>query len=642
MLPITKCRATHNEVRPTWWLASLLVAMVASGPSHADAGSPRTIAVMSPIGDGVSADQLRVFSTRLRGELRVAGCRVPARSRVETALVELGAEHGECVDVDCVSELGKRLGVEGVVIVDLVAYDGMYGVTAQLIDVEAGRVERVVRDVYRGALARVLISAPADLAARLTGEVSAADAVTPPTVAVMDPIGDGVSANQLRVLSTRLRGELRVAGYVVPARRLLEEELSELGAERGECADVDCISELGKRLGAEGLVTVAVVVYDGAYGVNTRLIDVETGRVERVVRDVYPGAFAQVLSSAPADLAARLTGEVSLAQDPQLRTTEKPRLAVLRIPGDNVPRHDADLIAVSLRTALSESGRYRVMGRGEADSLAAEHEQPSADKLVTGEVTLWDSPRAGRVRPLDTSGSEILESMKVESGARYVPHNTYVIRVRLVDVASGEKEREVQVSCPCTLDFLLSDGVRRIVEELSEVAPRTVTTRMPVPSSRTVVDTAALGRPRWTYPRVASELVAGLVASYLCWRTGVDMWRWNLRDEGKSVAMILVAQPVAAGTAVYLVGGIGEETGSYWAAIRGAFYGVLFPIFGPPVYGAIAYNKTRAYEGQTAPENVLLHIDRDRVELGIPAPTYRSSLAGDEVLRMLNVVRVSF
>ncbi|MFH1007639.1 MAG: CsgG/HfaB family protein [Candidatus Latescibacterota bacterium] len=132
-------------------------------------------------------------------------------------------------------------------------------------------------------------------------------------IAVMDLNPRGLSADEIRTLSDRLRVELMLTErFDVMTReqmdRLFEEQRLQLS---GFCDDETCLVEIGKLIGVRKMVAGSIGKVGRLYSVSVWMVDVETGqmhrpckadlegRVEGLQTEVMP-ALARCLADLPA------------------------------------------------------------------------------------------------------------------------------------------------------------------------------------------------------------------------------------------------------------------------------------------------------------------------------------------------------
>ena len=128
-------------------------------------------------------------------------------------------------------------------------------------------------------------------------------------VGVIDLESETVPAAQLRVLSDRLREELVNTGeFQVLERERMDMILGEVGFQQSGCVATECAVEIGQLLGMEKMIGGRVGKVGDVYTITLRMVDVETGALERsAVRDCEC-ALQDILTGVVAQVAAELAG----------------------------------------------------------------------------------------------------------------------------------------------------------------------------------------------------------------------------------------------------------------------------------------------------------------------------------------------
>lgn len=121
----------------------------------------------------------------------------------------------------------------------------------------------------------------------LSGGAARADEVQLPRIAVLDLTSRDLSEGELLLLTERLRVSLFSTGqFQVLEREKVQEILDEQGFQMSRCAATECAVEIGRLVGAEKMVAGSVGKIGSQYSLIIRLINVETGAIERTaVRD---------------------------------------------------------------------------------------------------------------------------------------------------------------------------------------------------------------------------------------------------------------------------------------------------------------------------------------------------------------------
>ena len=127
---------------------------------------------------------------------------------------------------------------------------------------------------------------------------------------------NGVSQGESELISDRLRNEFFATGKVdVMERDQMQEVLKEQGFQQSgtTCSDEGCMVELGRMLGVKRLVAGSIGKLGTMFMVNVRSINIETGKVEKVVSEDVKGNIEDVVAIIPL-IARKMTGTASMSQ----------------------------------------------------------------------------------------------------------------------------------------------------------------------------------------------------------------------------------------------------------------------------------------------------------------------------------------
>jgi len=139
-----------------------------------------------------------------------------------------------------------------------------------------------------------------------------------PRVGVLDLSSESVSRADLSLLSDRLRIELFNTGeYQIIERERMDAILAEQGFQKSGCVATECVVEIGQLTGAEKMVAGTVGRIGRTYTIALRVINVETGAIERTaVEDCAGCTLEDLLTTGLASVAARLAGTVPVVSTP--------------------------------------------------------------------------------------------------------------------------------------------------------------------------------------------------------------------------------------------------------------------------------------------------------------------------------------
>ncbi len=130
-------------------------------------------------------------------------------------------------------------------------------------------------------------------------------------IAVLDlePLG-GLTPEESRTVSDRLRGELIATdSFTVLERGQMDAILREQGFQQsGACSEASCIVEVGQLLAVHKMVGGSIGRVGRSYSVNLKVIDVQSGRIERQVAEDVRCSKEQLVSFHVRQLARRMAG----------------------------------------------------------------------------------------------------------------------------------------------------------------------------------------------------------------------------------------------------------------------------------------------------------------------------------------------
>jgi curli biogenesis system outer membrane secretion channel CsgG len=187
--------------------------------------------------------------------------------------------------------------------------------------------------------------------------------------------GAGVSAPDAELISDRLRGEFFNTGKVnVMEREQMQDVLKEQGFQQtGACTDEACLVQMGQLLGVKKLATGSIGKLGSMFMINMRMVDVQTGKITRVVSRDIDGGIEDVVGHLRS-ICDELTGDVGAktaaapeqkkaapqkeehAAEPE-KTSEAPAVALSDRAEKNKNRGGIQLKFV-LRGVMKESDKF--------------------------------------------------------------------------------------------------------------------------------------------------------------------------------------------------------------------------------------------------------------------------------------------
>ena len=115
------------------------------------------------------------------------------------------------------------------------------------------------------------------------------------------PSGSSVTGEEANIIADRFRSELFSTGQVVIMERTeMDEILKEQGFQQsGACNDERCLVQMGQLLGVNKIISGSIGRLGSLLILNFRLIDVETGKIERAVSRDIGGGIEDVVKVMP-------------------------------------------------------------------------------------------------------------------------------------------------------------------------------------------------------------------------------------------------------------------------------------------------------------------------------------------------------
>jgi TolB-like protein len=163
------------------------------------------------------------------------------------------------------------------------------------------------RKMLRISIANLLIASMAFLTIPANAEN-----VRKANIAVMPFSNLNISEAEANALTARLVGGLHdLSIYDVLEREQMRNILKEQGFQRtGACDETSCLVEVGKLLSVEKVVGGSISKTGEMYTVQARIIDLQTGKVEKTVRRDYKSGIDGLMIIGMSEVAAELCGKL--------------------------------------------------------------------------------------------------------------------------------------------------------------------------------------------------------------------------------------------------------------------------------------------------------------------------------------------
>ncbi|MFQ6676107.1 MAG: PEGA domain-containing protein [Fidelibacterota bacterium] len=144
-------------------------------------------------------------------------------------------------------------------------------------------------------------------------------AQAPQTLAVLEFDAFGISQNEARTLTDRLRNNIAQAGaYRLVDRGAMEEVLQEQGFQQTGCTSDECIVEVGKLLGVQLMLGGSIGKVGRTFTVSMRIIDVETAGIVKTASYDMTGEVDELLTEGMREAAALILGLKEAAAPPAM------------------------------------------------------------------------------------------------------------------------------------------------------------------------------------------------------------------------------------------------------------------------------------------------------------------------------------
>jgi len=117
-------------------------------------------------------------------------------------------------------------------------------------------------------------------------------------IAVIDFIGNNISDGEVKALTDRLRVELFKTKYFkVIEREMMEEVLKEQGFQQSGCSTDECMVQIGRLIGVQKIIGGSISKVGNIYSVSSRIVNVETGEIEKTEVYDHIGDIGQLLTN---------------------------------------------------------------------------------------------------------------------------------------------------------------------------------------------------------------------------------------------------------------------------------------------------------------------------------------------------------
>ena len=302
----------------------------------------------------------------------------------------------------------------------------------------------------------------------------------------------GVTESDADLISDRLRAKLFETGKVgVMEREQMQEILKEQGLQNsGACNDEACLVQIGKLLGVQRLVTGTIGKIGVMFMANIRMVDVQTGKIVKVVTKDINGQVEDVVSYIGI-IAADIVSDVpqstpvtnASAQRNAQQPTAKIRMAIMPFAFNAAaPDWLTDKESVGqgitdkLNVAIAELGRFEVVERVRlndvmqeqalaqsgvvSDSAAAQAGNVTgAELIVTGAINMFS------VGPEQSDNKTIYRS-RISMSVRFVDATTTLVKkaAQIETDQTGSSASDAQFKA-------MSNASKQIIDQIKLLYP---------------------------------------------------------------------------------------------------------------------------------------------------------------------------
>ncbi|NOX37051.1 MAG: PEGA domain-containing protein [Calditrichaeota bacterium] len=171
-------------------------------------------------------------------------------------------------------------------------------------------------------------------------------------IAVFDFEGKGISAAEAAALTDRFRSVLvETQKFTVVEREKINLILEEIGLQMSGVISEESISQAGKLLGVQQIITGSIGKIEDTYTVDLRIVNVETGKVTRTMSENVSGSKENLIA-----LLERLAKQLAGIRI-ELKTFE---IKIFSEPGNSSVYVDGKYLGLSPLVATLEEGVHEV------------------------------------------------------------------------------------------------------------------------------------------------------------------------------------------------------------------------------------------------------------------------------------------
>ena len=261
--------------------------------------------------------------------------------------------------------------------------------------------------------------------------LAAAHAAEKPRLAVLELTVKGIEASAGPLLTEWLQGALAGTGaFNVVERGQVNKILDEADFQKSDCTESACAVKAGRILNVRKVVIGTVGKFGQAYLATIRLVDVETGEVERQARQMHKGDMTDLpitLDALAGQLASGSARPVTVPRSPPVRTGKSYLAAMAearRFIGEGVfdkaMRAADEALAAKPGDPVASGLRRQALERQLSQRIDAAHRAVAAGRLeqaesLAQEVLAVRSGHLGALRVLErAAASRLVAALEAE------------------------------------------------------------------------------------------------------------------------------------------------------------------------------------------------------------------------------------
>jgi TolB-like protein len=287
-------------------------------------------------------------------------------------------------------------------------------------------------------------------------EFSFAQKKLPINVGVSSFNGTPETEEQLKLLTDRLRDELLQTGVwqILESDKASDLNQEKAAAQAG-CFESSCFAELGMELGLEKVVLPIVFKTAGIWTLQAKLVNVKSGRIEKMVLVDSKAKFKDLLKNDVKTLAEKLTDKKSGSDENVAlfdSTLTSSPIAVLELDGNGIPPEEIKGLTDRFRAELFNTGRFEVMEREQLNLILAE--QAFQQTSCSGDDCMVEMGKLAGVEFMVGGSVSRIGSM-------------FSVSARLIDVATGRIVRTATIDLEASMEKVLKETMNDVARTLT-------------------------------------------------------------------------------------------------------------------------------------------------------------------------------